>query len=112
MSAVEILESGKLYTRDELRKLLSGHLCACTGYENILNAVEKDHETPAGGLKPERHANRPRGGRREPAALFVLAALPARGESFARLWGKTMRAIRKEERDRDRTGYHPAVAGV
>lgn len=41
MSAVEILESGKRYTRDELRKLMSGHLCRCTGYENILNAVEK-----------------------------------------------------------------------
>lgn len=41
MSAVEILESDKEYTRDELRKLLSGHLCRCTGYENILNAVEK-----------------------------------------------------------------------
>ena len=41
MSAVEVLESGKLYSRDELRKLLSGHLCRCTGYENILNAVEK-----------------------------------------------------------------------
>lgn len=41
MTAVEILESNKLYTRDELRKLLSGHLCRCTGYENILNAVEK-----------------------------------------------------------------------
>lgn len=41
MSVVEILESGKEYTRDELRKLLSGHLCRCTGYENILNAVEK-----------------------------------------------------------------------
>ena len=40
MSAVEILESGKRYTRDELRKLLSGHLCRCTGYENILIAVE------------------------------------------------------------------------
>lgn len=41
MTAVEILESGKLYTRKQLRKLLSGHLCRCTGYENILNAVEK-----------------------------------------------------------------------
>lgn len=41
MTAVEILESNRLYTRDELRKLLSGHLCRCTGYENILNAVEK-----------------------------------------------------------------------
>ena len=37
----EIPETGKEYTRDELRKLLSGHLCRCTGYENILNAVEK-----------------------------------------------------------------------
>ncbi len=41
MTAVEILESGHEYTRDELRKLLAGHLCRCTGYENILNAVEK-----------------------------------------------------------------------
>ena len=41
MTAVEVLETGKEYTRDELRKLLSGHLCRCTGYENILNAVEK-----------------------------------------------------------------------
>lgn len=40
MTASEILNSGRLYTRDELRKLLSGHLCRCTGYENILNAVE------------------------------------------------------------------------
>ena len=41
MSAVEIVGSGKQYTRDELRKLISGHLCRCTGYQNILNAVER-----------------------------------------------------------------------
>ena len=41
MSAVQILESEKDYTRDELRKLMSGNLCRCTGYENIVNAVEK-----------------------------------------------------------------------
>lgn len=41
MSAVEIVESGRDYTDDELRKLLSGHLCRCTGYENILRAVRK-----------------------------------------------------------------------
>ena len=41
LTAVEILESGKEYTDDELRKLLSGHLCRCTGYENILRAVKK-----------------------------------------------------------------------
>ena len=41
MSASEIIRSGKRYTDDELRKLLSGHLCRCTGYENILKAVRK-----------------------------------------------------------------------
>lgn len=41
MTAVEIVGKGKRYTRYELRKLISGHLCRCTGYENILNAVEK-----------------------------------------------------------------------
>lgn len=41
MTAVEIVGKGKRYTRDELRKLISGHLCRCTGYENILNAVGK-----------------------------------------------------------------------
>ena len=39
--SVEILETNRLYTDDELRKLLSGHLCRCTGYENILRAVKK-----------------------------------------------------------------------
>ena len=41
MTAVELLETGREYTDDELRKLLSGHLCRCTGYENILRAVKK-----------------------------------------------------------------------
>ena len=40
MSSVEILESGKEYTDAELRKLLSGHLCRCTGYEKIIEAIE------------------------------------------------------------------------
>ena len=31
LTAWEILESGKEYTDAELRKLLSGHLCRCTG---------------------------------------------------------------------------------
>ncbi len=40
MTAWELLASGKEYTRDELRRELAGHLCRCTGYENIINAVE------------------------------------------------------------------------
>ena len=41
MTAAEILDRKIYYTDDELRKLLSGHLCRCTGYENIFKAVKK-----------------------------------------------------------------------
>lgn len=41
ITAVEIVGSGKRYNREELRKLISGHLCRCTGYQNILNALER-----------------------------------------------------------------------
>ena len=41
MSATELLQSGIEYSDDEIRKLLSGHLCRCTGYENIFRAVQK-----------------------------------------------------------------------
>lgn len=41
MTAAEILNAGKFYSDQELRKLLSGHLCRCTGYENIFRAVKK-----------------------------------------------------------------------
>ena len=41
LTATEILSSGREYTDDELRKLLSGHLCRCTGYQNIFRAVKK-----------------------------------------------------------------------
>jgi carbon-monoxide dehydrogenase small subunit len=41
LTAQEIAQSGIRYTDEELRKLLSGHLCRCTGYENIIRAVKK-----------------------------------------------------------------------
>ena len=41
LTGVELVNSGRRYTREELRERISGHLCRCTGYENILNAVEK-----------------------------------------------------------------------
>ena len=53
MSSVEILESGKEYTDAELRKLLSGHLCRCTGYENIIKAVKKTMYKRLGKPMPE-----------------------------------------------------------
>ncbi len=41
MTAVEIVGEKKRYTREELKKKIAGHLCRCTGYENILNAMER-----------------------------------------------------------------------
>ena len=41
MSATEILNAGREFSDDEIRKLMSGHLCRCTGYENIFRAVKK-----------------------------------------------------------------------
>ena len=41
MSATALLEKGKVLSRDAIRKMMSGNLCRCTGYQNIINAVEK-----------------------------------------------------------------------
>ena len=41
LTAVEIVGTGKTYSREQLKKLISGHLCRCTGYESILNAMER-----------------------------------------------------------------------
>ncbi len=41
LSAEELLERGELFTDEQIRKALSGHMCRCTGYENILRAVKK-----------------------------------------------------------------------
>jgi aerobic-type carbon monoxide dehydrogenase small subunit (CoxS/CutS family) len=50
MTATELLDSGRTYTREEFRTELAGHLCRCTGYQNILNAMElaqQRHQTSA-----------------------------------------------------------------
>ena len=41
LSAKEIIDSGMEYSDEELKIKLSGHLCRCTGYENIFKAVRK-----------------------------------------------------------------------
>ncbi|HWJ02739.1 MAG TPA: xanthine dehydrogenase subunit XdhC [Verrucomicrobiae bacterium] len=41
MSTTALLEGGKEYTREELKRELSGHFCRCTGYNSILKAAEK-----------------------------------------------------------------------
>lgn len=41
LTTLELMNTGKQYTREETREAISGHLCRCTGYENILNALDK-----------------------------------------------------------------------
>ena len=41
MSATVLLERGEVLSREAIKKQMSGNLCRCTGYQNIVNAVEK-----------------------------------------------------------------------
>lgn len=41
LSAEVLLRRGEKLTREAIRKHMAGNLCRCTGYENIVNAVEK-----------------------------------------------------------------------
>ena len=41
MSAAELVESGEATSDDDIRRLLSGHLCRCTGYEGIVAAIRE-----------------------------------------------------------------------
>ena len=44
LTTTALAESVKDYTREELKRELSGHLCRCTGYQTILKAAEKSLE--------------------------------------------------------------------
>jgi aerobic carbon-monoxide dehydrogenase small subunit len=41
MAASELLEAGSPPSREEITDLLSGHLCRCTGYEPIVEAIAR-----------------------------------------------------------------------
>lgn len=50
MTAVHFLAENPTPTRTEIREALSGNLCRCTGYQHIVNAVERAAEhTHKGG---------------------------------------------------------------
>ena len=39
MAAVSLIENGEAGSREEIRAGLEGHLCRCTGYHNIVEAI-------------------------------------------------------------------------
>lgn len=41
MQATNLLESGKKLDKEQIKKHLSGNMCRCTGYHNIIKAVNK-----------------------------------------------------------------------
>lgn len=41
LTATALTESRRKYTDEEIKREISGHLCRCTGYNKIFNAVKK-----------------------------------------------------------------------
>lgn len=41
LTTTSLVESGKDYTDEEIKREISGHLCRCTGYNKIFNATKK-----------------------------------------------------------------------
>jgi len=41
LTTTALAESGRKYTDEEIKREISGHLCRCTGYNKIFNAVRK-----------------------------------------------------------------------
>ncbi len=57
MTATAFLREHPDPSREEIREALEGNLCRCTGYQNIVNAVE----TAAGDLRAATDGGRPDG---------------------------------------------------
>ena len=51
MLATSMVERGQMLSRDEIREEISGVLCRCTGYENIISAIH-EHLREALGANP------------------------------------------------------------
>jgi len=52
--AASVIERGKSSDRDAIAKALDGHLCRCTGYERIIDAIQTAGEaSSSGGRLPE-----------------------------------------------------------
>lgn len=41
LTTTSLVNSGKKYSDDEIKREISGHLCRCTGYQKIFNATKK-----------------------------------------------------------------------
>jgi aerobic-type carbon monoxide dehydrogenase small subunit (CoxS/CutS family) len=44
LTTTALVESGKKFSDEEIKKEISGHLCRCTGYQKIFSAAKKSLE--------------------------------------------------------------------
>lgn len=44
LTTTALVNSGKEYSDEEIKREISGHLCRCTGYQKIFNATKKSLE--------------------------------------------------------------------
>ena len=51
MSTTAFLREHPMPSREEIREMLSGHLCRCTGYHFIVEAIEEAARVLAGGRR-------------------------------------------------------------
>lgn len=56
MSTQALLNEAPSPTRDEIRKGLSGNMCRCTGYQNIIRAVERAAQALATGHQSDQES--------------------------------------------------------
>lgn len=77
LSAAALLARGPVPDRQALREGLSGHLCRCTGYQKIIDAVE------AAGWAMQAAGRPPRPAPREPGALSGTGGQAGQGGAAA-----------------------------
>ena len=91
--AAHLIEQGKSDDREAIRKALDGHICRCTGYGRIIDAIQTAGEAMRNGGKlpsqPRRHSffGEEFGLHRNPAFEFASQKGHGIGESHARIGG-------------------------
>jgi xanthine dehydrogenase molybdenum-binding subunit len=91
--AAALIQQGKTDDRDAIRKALDGHICRCTGYGRIIDAIQTAGEATRNGgtlpAEPRRHSffGEEFGLHRNPQFEFLSAKGHGIGESHARVGG-------------------------
>jgi aldehyde oxidoreductase len=91
--ASALIQQGKTDDRDAIRKALDGHICRCTGYGRIVDAIQTAGDAMRNGgrvpAEPRRHSffGEEFGLHRNPQFEFLSAKGHGIGESHARVGG-------------------------